>query len=206
MLMSLWLFTYKRREDRNMEFEIFLSAHPFINWILGLFELLSPTMIAIATIVISHKWEEKRYRLEKKMELRVMHLEKCMLWMSELLTKGLEVSRQADNCLNRRNPEERMRLYNVFIAGSNEMVGLFISKKNLYEKINNSLSIDLEIEGLRVQLEIFMSGLRKMCDKYIRLPDTNQALDINNKLMKDFKAEIERRNEMISNEIMKLIK
>ncbi len=172
-----------------MSYEDLILLYPWVDLVLELFKGVMPTLVALLAIYLNNSFASERELIYRKKNLQLDYYTKMLNWLHNTKNDIMDVSRELDNALYKRDPNDRVNRYNNFINSISKMNTSIAAWKDTYSFILDIYCCDIELNQLKEDIFICSDTLKKIGDKYINQVDTTMATDeINNIVIKTNKA------------------
>lgn len=163
--------------------------------------LVSIFLVFLAEYLVG--WREKKYHIK---ELKLNCLQGHLNWMNKIYLDIYLFSRNVDDCLNKSDLNERKRRRFEVDKQYNALIEEVIIYTTSHCYIDDSISIDLDLKGLRESLGKELKNYYDLICDYFKLSNTIEALEKNNEYRKSIDAIFESRFSMINKHIKELLK
>ncbi len=168
-----------------MSYEDLIFLHPWVDLVLELFKGVMPTLVALLAIFLNNLFARERELIYRKKNLQLDYYTKMLNWFHDIKNDIMDVSRELDNALYKRDPNDRVNRYNNFINSISKMNTSIAAWKDTYSSILEIYCCDIELNQLKVDIFNCSDILKKIGEKYINQGDTTMATDeINNIVIK----------------------
>jgi len=169
-------------------------------------EYIIGIVVPLVAVLITECIVTYRERKHIKTQMKLSCLQEYISWIDGVSIDIKKLSRSVDNCLNRHDIKDRESLVNSVTEEYNvltERVKIFTTS-HVY--INNATDIELGMKAFGDNICKKLEELYMLIKKYINIKDNIQALDDNNRLVKEMSADIDKQCSKISNEIQNMIR
>lgn len=183
-------------------FQTFLYAHPLVDYAWELFKGLSPTLIALLTIYINDKRNVKNRKRDWEIKKAHEAIDELMVLENSIFN----ISKDVNDCLCKRNPDDRWAERKIVYSSCNSMINRTISFCDSYTKLFVHLDINIDLEELRPCIDSFQHEMFDILDRYISEPITDDSLGEINASSEKVHRRIEAKMSEIAKEIAKLMK
>ena len=160
-----------------MTYQEFIKCYPWFDLALELFKGIMPTVVALFAIFMNNSLSKKRDLIYRKKSLQLDYYIKILNWLHEIREDIMEVSRNLENSLNKKEPNERVNKYNEFLWSISNVNERIASWKNTYSAVLESYNCEIKFSQFKQEITGCSSELVKIGKKYISQADTAMATD-----------------------------
>ena len=187
-----------------MTYQEFIKCYPWVDLLLELFRGIMPTMVALFAIFINNSLSRKRDLMYRKKSLQMDYYLKILNWLHEIKDDVMKVSRNLDNSLNKREPNERVSRYNEFLGSISNMNEKIASWKDTYCAVIVSYDCDIKLDQFKQVMILCSDDLVQLGNRFIKQTDTAMATDEINEIVKKTNKSIDESIKLLLNEINRL--
>lgn len=160
-----------------MTYQEFIKCYPWIDLLFELFKGIMPTVVALFAIFMNNSLSKKRDLIYRKKSLQLDYYIKILNWLHEIKEDVMKVSRNLENSLNKKEPNERVNKYNEFLGAISNMNERIASWKNTYSTVLESYNCEVRFSHFKREIIGCSDELVKIGEQYISQADTTMATD-----------------------------
>ena len=134
-----------------MSYEDLILLYPWVDLVLELFKGVMPTLVALLAIYLNNSFASERELIYRKKNLQLDYYTKMLNWLHNTKNDIMDVSRELDNALYKRDPNDRVNRYNNFINSISKMNTSIAAWKDTYSFILDIYCCDIELNQLKLK-------------------------------------------------------
>lgn len=161
-----------------------------------------PIVVAVSGVYFAEYFARKRDYKQKIIEIQIDYMRKEIEYLSKMENLLFTVSREVDECLGIRNPEERIKKYNEFLGHLSTLNEQNISSYYMLDCFNNAMNIGIDVVNYKKAIGTCSDNLKRICDTYMTECVTQQSEDEINKELHIAKEEIETAIRVITDKMV----